>query len=88
VIWDLEAREDGPFYSFVMVTVPANALIGTITDRMPAVVQLNDWPKWLGVEDVSAEERKAMFRPSEGDWTMRPQEKPAKPRPKAGFFDP
>ena len=42
MIWDLEAREDGPFYSFVMVTVPANALIGTITDRMPAVVQLND----------------------------------------------
>jgi len=85
-IWNLGTREDGPFYSFVMVTVDANRLIGTITDRMPAILQNDDWPKWLGEDPASSEELKALLRPFEGDWTMRPQEKPLKPQQAPGLF--
>jgi putative SOS response-associated peptidase YedK len=85
-IWNLESRDDGPFYSFVMATVGANKLISTITDRMPAVLQHDDWPKWLGEEPGSAEEVKALLRPIEGDWTMRPQEKSPKTQRPMGLF--
>ena len=75
VLWKVEAREDGPSYSFVMVTVSANKLIGTITDRMPAILQPDNWPEWLGEEQSSAEELKALLLPYEGDWDMATQEK-------------
>jgi putative SOS response-associated peptidase YedK len=86
VIWSVETREDDPFHSFVMVTVGANRLIGTITDCMPAILQHDDWPKWLGEDPASSEELKALLRPFEGDWTMRPQEKPPKPQQPHGLF--
>jgi putative SOS response-associated peptidase YedK len=81
VIWQMELRDGLSFYSFVMVTVCPNQLIGTITDRMPAVLQQSDWPAWLGEEEASVEELKALLKPFEGDWTMQPQETPGKPRP-------
>jgi putative SOS response-associated peptidase YedK len=82
VIWERwgEAHA-GSIDTFAMVTVPANTLIGTITDRMPAIVAPENWSKWLGEEPAHAEELKAMLVPFEGDWDMRP-EKPAPPPPR------
>ncbi len=83
VIWERWGEPHGAaLESFAMLTVPANALIGTITDRMPAIVAAEDWAKWLGEEPASTVELKALLKPFEGDWTMRP-EKPAKPSPVA-----
>lgn len=90
VIWERETRAEGELHAFVMVTVPANRLIGTITDRMPAVIRPEDWPVWLGEEQASAEELKALLLPFEGDWSMAPEVKTAKPkapRPKADLFE-
>ncbi|HEY0301456.1 MAG TPA: SOS response-associated peptidase [Rhizomicrobium sp.] len=65
VIWE---RWSGPgpvpLETFAMVTTPPNALIGTITDRMPAVLDDADWPKWLGEEPATLDELKAMLKPS------------------------
>jgi len=61
-----------------MVTVPANRLIGTITDRMPAIVAAEHWAKWLGEEPASVEDLKPMLVPLEGNWTMRPEKPPRK----------
>jgi putative SOS response-associated peptidase YedK len=78
VIWERWGEKRGvTLESFAMVTVPANALIGTITDRMPAVLQPEDWAKWLGEERASIAELKGMLAPFEGNWTMRP-EKPVR----------
>ena len=78
VIWQSwsEARAGG-IDTFAMVTTPANALIGTITDRMPAIVPPANWDKWLGETSASSEELKAMLTPYEGDWIMQPEK--AKP---------
>ena len=65
--------------SFAMVTTEANRLIGTITDRMPAVLPPEHWAKWLGEEPASLEELKALLVPMNGDWTMEPAKKPAPP---------
>src|SRR5215469_12755431 len=85
VVWERwTAHNEGALLTFAMVTVPANKLIGTITDRMPAIVRGEDWAKWLGEEEASAAELKAMLQPYEGDWNMRVQPKtapPKKPRP-------
>ena len=80
VIWERWGELHGAaLETFAMVTVPANSLIGTITDRMPAIVPPEHWAKWLGEEPANPLELKAMLAPFEGNWTMRP-EKPPRPR--------
>ena len=85
VIWERWThRNEGELLTFAMITVPANTLIGTITDRMPAFLAPEDWAKWLGEEPASPEEIKALLKTVEGDWDMRPQTKtPPPPKPKA-----
>src|SRR6185295_5685146 len=74
IIWERWGeKHGGALESFAMVTVPANALIGRITDRMPAVIAPEHWAKWLGEEPASVDELKGMLTPFEGDWTMRPE---------------
>jgi putative SOS response-associated peptidase YedK len=86
VIYERWVHDNGDeLYTFVMVTTPHNSLIATITDRMPAIIQPEDWGKWLGEKECSTEELKALLKtqesepahPNESGWTMKP-EKPAK----------
>jgi putative SOS response-associated peptidase YedK len=80
VIWERWAgNDDNALLSFAMVTVEANPLIATITDRMPAVIDEADWPKWLGEEAATVEELKAMLRPSTRSFDMRRAQKPPPP---------
>jgi len=82
VVWERwTGRNEGALLSFAMVTVTANALISTITDRMPAVVAESDWPKWLGEMPASVEELKAILVPFEGDWEMQSAAKARPPKP-------
>lgn len=76
--------------TFIQVTTPANALISAITDRMPAILQPNDWPLWLGETGASLAEVKAVLQTydDEGGWKMTPQEpskqtkRPTHPQPR------
>lgn len=68
----------------VMVTVPANALIRTLStefaesDRMPAFLAKDDWETWLGENDATPEAAKACLRTVEGiDWKMTKEERAA-----------
>ncbi len=91
VIWDRwSERNEGMLLSFAMVTVAANKLISTITDRMPAIIQPEHWAKWLGEEPASVAELKAMLVPFEGDWHMEPEKRtppPRKPSDQPSLFD-
>jgi len=81
VIWERWGELHGAsLETFAMVTVSANRLIGTITDRMPAIVPPEHWAKWLGEEPASQAELKSILVPMEGDWTMRPEKPPRPPR--------
>jgi putative SOS response-associated peptidase YedK len=83
VIWDRWERRDEVLETFAMVTVPPNALIGTITDRMPAVIDDDDWPIWLGEVEATTDEIKACLKTSAFDMDMEKQAKsPPPPRPK------
>ena len=75
VIWRSEASRTVPGPAFVMLTVPPNPLIATITDRMPAVISQQDWPVWLGETGASLPQIKGLLRPfaEDGAWDMSPQ---------------
>lgn len=73
-----------PLLACVMVTVPANALIRTLTtehaesDRMPAFLAKEDWSAWLGENDATPEDAKACLKTVEGiNWTMTKEERAA-----------
>ena len=74
----LTVREEGDAGAvpcFIQVTVPANALVSKITDRMPAILQPEDWPVWLGEVDAPLKDVKALLRTFDdaGNWEMTEQ---------------
>lgn len=93
-----------PLLACVMVTVPANKLLrATILrheadPRMPAILEDADWETWLGENDASPEQAKAVLRTMEGvRWSIAPEpkkpkatktksENPDKPEPERGLF--
>ena len=81
----LTLKPGAPLETFAMVTVPPNRLIGTITDRMPAVIPYASWGKWLGEGGASVAELKTLLVPFEGNWTMQEElpRRPKRPSPPA-----
>ncbi len=76
-----------PLLACVMVTVPANELIrraikpGEDDPRMPAILEDEDWPIWLGEEGATPEDAKAVLKTMEGvNWTAAPEPKGTGPR--------
>lgn len=69
--------------TFVQVTTRANALISRITDRMPAILPRETWPAWLGENDASLADVKALLQTFEdgGNWVMTEQAPRRSPRP-------
>jgi putative SOS response-associated peptidase YedK len=77
-----------PMLACVMVTIPANRLLlDTILKhdpdpRMPAILEDGDWATWLGENDATPEQARAVLRTMEGvNWQIEPERKRAnKPR--------
>lgn len=73
-----------PLRACVMVTVPANALIRTLStehaesDRMPAFLAKDDWATWLGENDATPAQAKACLKTVEGiNWKMSKEDRSA-----------
>lgn len=50
-IWENWRNADGQWErTFCIITVPANELVGAIHDRMPAIIPIEQHPRWLGIE--------------------------------------
>ncbi|MBU6298138.1 MAG: SOS response-associated peptidase [Alphaproteobacteria bacterium] len=82
VIWERwREPNEMPLLSFAMVTVPANPLIATITERMPALLADDGWAKWLGEEPATIDELKALLHTSGRGLDLRRAGKPpSKPK--------
>lgn len=84
-IWERwRQSHDAPLETFAIVTVPANATIAPVHDRMPAVIAEADWPKWLGESPATLEELKALLRPCQEPMHIAPvsaRRPPPPPRP-------
>jgi len=75
-----------PMLACVMVTVPANKLLrdsilkNDPDPRMPAILEPEDWARWLGEVPTAPDEAKAVLKTMEGvNWKMAPE--PKKPKP-------
>lgn len=77
-IWEAVKVGDAELLTFVMVTTAPKELIGSVTDRMPAVIPPEHWDTWLG---GPREEAKALLVPYAGELDMALQPK-APPRPR------
>ncbi|MBS0250253.1 MAG: SOS response-associated peptidase family protein [Proteobacteria bacterium] len=75
VICEKWTNGDETLDTFIQVTTPANALISKITDRMPAILQPEDWEAWLGEKQGGPADVKSVLRTFEdgGGWTMTEQ---------------
>lgn len=75
VIWEEWAGDAGSEPTFVMVTVPPNALIARITDRMPAILRQEDWGTWLGEDSAPLAQVKSLLKTFDdrGNWEMTEQ---------------
>jgi putative SOS response-associated peptidase YedK len=75
VIFEEWANDAERLLTFVQATVPANALISRITDRMPAILESDDIPVWLGETAAPLADVKAVLRTVEdgGRWDMAEQ---------------
>jgi len=52
--------------SCTIVTVPPNEVCAPIHDRMPAILDRNDYAAWLGETEVPTEQLKRMLKPCAG----------------------
>jgi putative SOS response-associated peptidase YedK len=87
-IWERwKQPHDAPLDTFAIVTVPANALIAPVHDRMPAVIAESEWPKWLGEVPASIEELKALLRPCEHQMHIAPVNRRTAPPPRCAQAD-
>ena len=78
--YEMEGAKD-PFLCCVMATVPASKLIEPITDRMPAILDDDDWAVWLGETAASPADIKAVLRTMEGvNWRMEREPTPRRPQ--------
>jgi len=77
VIWQRgQDPQNGSLCSFAMATVPPNAVVAAITDRMPALIDAADWPLWLGETPASPEQLQALLQPSPRALDRRPAAPP------------
>ena len=70
-----------PMLACCMVTVPPSELVKSIpADRMPAILDDQDWAIWLGEKDAAADQVKGVLKTMENvRWTTAPEAKRAKP---------
>lgn len=65
-LWDRWIAPDGKRVdSMAIVTTAANGLIGQLHDRMPVILDANDWAGWL---TGSQDDAQRLVRPCPDDW--------------------
>ena len=69
MLWDewTDKKTGERIKSCTIITCPANAVVGTLHDRMPVILAEKDWAKWLGEQSAPPEELKALLVPYRDD---------------------
>jgi putative SOS response-associated peptidase YedK len=67
-IWEKWRSPEGErLHTFATITTDANNLLAAIQDRMPVIIERDDWPLWLGETEGDV---RALLRPAAED-TLR-----------------
>jgi len=65
--WGGNAAKPG-FDSFAVVTTAPNALMETIHDRMPVILDPNDVDRWLDPSNSDTHDLQSLLKPCQPDW--------------------
>jgi putative SOS response-associated peptidase YedK len=57
-------RDGGEIETAAIVTVPANTLLTPIHDRMPALIEREDFATWLEPDETEFERATALLKPA------------------------
>ena len=66
-LWERWTGEEPPLRSFTLITTEANTAIAPIHDRMPVILDRQDWDTWLAAEPVGTQTLKALLGPESPD---------------------
>jgi putative SOS response-associated peptidase YedK len=67
-LWDFWKDSEGKWLrSCSIITTDVNELIAPLHNRMPAVLEADAWPAWLGEEKATSGELKEMLKPYASD---------------------
>lgn len=66
-LWDVSLRQGQLLESFTLLTIPANEAIAPIHDRMPVVLEREQFAAWLDPERQEAEDVAPLVRPYPAD---------------------
>lgn len=73
-LWDhWQSPEGSEILGFAIITVPANGVVGTIHDRMPAILNIWDEEKWLDHSHSKFDQLQELLKPlSNTEMTVHP----------------
>ncbi len=72
-LWERSEKGSTPLETFTIICTAANALVGTVHDRMPVILPKEHWDKWLDVEGASVSDVLPLLTPYPADtMTVRP----------------
>jgi putative SOS response-associated peptidase YedK len=70
-LYDHWQRGEKEIYSFTIVTTTPNEVMSELHDRMPVILELDDFDVWLGL-GVDTEELEALLQPYDGKLAAHP----------------
>jgi putative SOS response-associated peptidase YedK len=63
-LWDAWVSPAGErIKTCTVITCEPNSVVGTLHDRMPVILEEEDWPRWLGEQPATEDELKALPMP-------------------------
>lgn len=66
-LWSTWRGDGEPLRTCAIVTTPANAVVATLHDRMPAILPAHHWDRWLDPDHADPEELEALLVPAPDD---------------------
>jgi putative SOS response-associated peptidase YedK len=68
-LWERWEKGEEPIESCTLITTEANGVVGPVHDRMPVILEPQDFARWLDPE-TEAHVLKAMLTPLPDDWMI------------------
>jgi putative SOS response-associated peptidase YedK len=71
-LWETWQGPTGPLHTCAIIVTDANPEIAAVHDRMPAIIEPEDYANWLNPHSMDLGTLNKLLRPAAGTWTVRP----------------
>ncbi len=67
-LWERWEKGDEPVESCTLITCEANGVVGPVHNRMPVILKLEDYARWLDPKEQRSEALLQLLAPLPDDW--------------------